>query len=362
MSVKNENRFIYAVKFIACLFVITIHAPFPGKFGDVVGAASRFAVPFFFAVGGRFLLTNGQDLTLTDVGDIRKRTRIRLKRLLKVTAVVYLVYLCFSFFFYLSIGESLKEWFSGKYNLTEFMNLVLFNSGRFIFDASYNYDHMWYLFALIYVYLLIMIFAPVLRKWYKGLIVLLLGLLYFGEALQTWYPVKLFGIGISTWYVLRNWLFVGIPFVLIGVLFSDYVCQKRNELGKEAYEKYASRFFRPAVFTTVFGFILSTVERFVIDSKEVYIGSLIVVVGLLFLSEAISFRGGALYILGKRASSNIYYYHVLVIAILDYLSSRGYVFQYNQWQKPIIVIILCILIFGGRPIFDLLKGLKNEQN
>ncbi len=360
MSVKYENRFIYAVKFIACLFVITIHAPFPGIFGHVVGAASRFAVPFFFAVAGRFLLTSGESAVLREVSGIRQRTLQRLLRLVRVTAIVYLVYLLFSVFYHLSTGVTLLEWLKMKYNPHELGLMLLFNSGRFIYDGSYTFDHMWYLFALMYVYLLIWIFAPVLRKWYKWLIALLLGFLFFGEALQTWYPIRPFGISISTWFIMRNWLFVGMPFVLMGVLFSDYICAKKQELGEEAYGKFTSRFLIPSVAAIIFGFILSVVERFVIDSKEVYIGSLIMVIGILFLSEAIPQTAEALYLLGKRASSNIYYYHVLVIAVFDYLSVKGLIRQHNEWQRPVTVILVCLLIFGGKPLFDLLKGNKNE--
>lgn len=360
MPVKKENRFIYAVKFIACLFVITIHAPLPGTFGDIVGAASRFAVPFFFAVAGRFLLTDEKGGVIESVSDIRDRVSYRLIKLLKVTGKVYLVYFIFSLFYVVSSGDSLSEWFTGRFNKTELVNFLLFNSGRFIFDSSYSFDHMWYLFALIYVYGLIFVFAPVLRKWYKWLIVLLTGLLYFGEALQTWYPIRPFDISIKTWFMMRNWLFVGMPFVLMGVLFADYVTSKRAELGEEGYLQWTSKIKLPSIIAIVFGFILSVTERFMIDSKEVYLGSLVIVIGILFLSEAVTSSPKALYVLGKRASSNIYYYHVLVIAILDYLCLMGYILQYNMWQKTILVIVICVLIFGSRPLVDLWKGLSNE--
>ncbi len=360
MPVKKENRFIYAVKFIACLFVITIHAPLPGLFGDIVGAASRFAVPFFFAVAGRFLLTDEKGGVIELVHDIRDRVSYRLINLLKVTGKVYLVYLIYSLFYVFSTGASFSEWFTGRFNKTELINFLLFNSGRFIFDSSYTFDHMWYLFALIYVYGLIYIFAPVLRKWYKWLIVLLTGLLYFGEALQTWYPIRPFDISIKTWFMMRNWLFVGMPFVLMGVLFADHLTSKRAELGEEGYLQWTSKIKLPSIIAIVFGFILSVTERFVIDSKEVYLGSLVIVIGILFLSEAVTSSPKALYVLGKRASSNIYYYHVLVIAILDYLCLKGYILQYNMWQKTILVIVICVLIFGSRPLVDLWKGLSNE--
>ncbi len=356
----KENRFIYAMKFIACLFVITIHARIPGTFGELEMCMARFAVPFFFAVSGRFLLSGDQVYPVIKVPDIRRKVSSSLKKLLKVTGVVYLVHFVFSFVVNMWSGVSLQEYFTSKFNLRELMNFVLFNSGRVIYDGSYVFDHMWYLFALIYVYGLIYIFAPVLRSWYKALTVILLFFLYFGELLQTFYPIRPFDISIKTWFMMRNWLFVGMPFVLMGVLFADYVTSKRAELGEEGYLQWTSRIKLPSIIAIVFGFILSATERFVIDSKEVYIGSLTIVIGLLFLSEAVKLAPEALCVLGKRASSNIYYYHVLVIAILDYLSQRGYILQYTMWQKPLIVMVLCLLIFGGKPLLDMRKGLMNE--
>jgi hypothetical protein len=63
--------------------------------------------------------------------------------------------------------------------------------------------------------------------------------------------------------------------------------------------------------------------------------------------------GGELSDLGKTASSQIYFFHVLVIAILDKASQNGIVPSYTMWQKPIIVMVLCCLIFGALPfIFE----------
>ncbi len=230
---KRDNLFLYAMKFVAALAVIIIHTRFPGKAGEAIDAIARFAVPFFFALSGRYLLRPGD----TDASGIRKSTGRHLKGLCATTVIVYLGYTLFSLTYHLSIGGgTVASWFSSKYNLSEALCFVLFNSGRFVYDESFTFDHMWFLFALIYVYALIYIFAPVLRKWYKALIVILLFFLYFGEMLQTYYPIRPFGISISTWFVMRNWLFVGIPFVLLGILFADYFDGKRNNIGDVTYE------------------------------------------------------------------------------------------------------------------------------
>ncbi len=351
-QMKNkDNRFIYALKFIACLFVITIHARIPGMVGDLVMSMARFAVPFFFAVSGRFLLTTSDGGIITEVPEIRSKVSGSLKKLLKITGIVYLIHLIFSFTVNMISGTPAGEYFSSKFNLFELRNFILFNSGKFIYDASYTFDHMWYLFALIYVYALIYIFAPVMRKWYKGLIAILLFFLYFGELLQTYYPIRPFDISISTWYVMRNWLFVGIPFVLLGILFADRaydVKQKGDDYAKE----YFARLKMPAIIGVVAGAALSFIEMNVIDSKEVYFGTLFIVVGLLVLSECVNYEGEVLSILGKRASSNFYFYHVLVIAFLELLShgTIGYTEQ-GMLLKTILVMVICFLMFGLWPLY-----------
>ncbi len=350
-SNQNVNRFIYSVKLIAALFVITIHAPFQGLFGDVVQSISKFAVPFFFAASGRFLLLQRDGTMAKDTSEIRQVVLGRLKKLLKATGFVYMVYLAYSFMWNLYMGISISEWFHSKFNSFEARNFFLFNSGKFIYDPSYTFDHMWYLFALIYVYALIIIFAPVLRKWYKGLIAILLFFLYFGEALQTYYPIRPFGIGISTWYVMRNWLFVGMPFVLIGVLFADYV--NDTSVKDKDYTLLAFGLI-------IAGIISSFIELHVFGPKDVFLGSLLIVTGLLFASQQYESFGRFLWILGKEASSNIYYYHVLVIAVMDLLIGMKVIPSVNYGLRPLIVITVCFLLFGIIPLIYR-RGKINEQ-
>ena len=360
MNKTNDNGFIYAIKFIACLFVITIHAPFPGILGDVVGAISRFAVPFFFAISGRFLLVKRDGTYAENTQEIREFTKKRLLKLLKITAIVYACYLVFSRLFFILKGWSFGYWLHDKFNLTELRTFLLFNSGRYVYDESYVFDHLWYLFALIYVYVLIIIFAPVLRKWYKWLTVLLLGLLFFAELLQTVYPIRPFDISISTWYVVRNWLFVGMPFVLAGVIFADSTAKRKKELGEEKYLEKMKALLPRNLIILAAGIAISIVERQLFGGKEVFIGSVFIVFAILEISECALKMPEILCILGKRSSSLIYFYHVMIISVLDKLSRNGIIPSYTMLQKPILVMVIAILIFGVIPIlFD--KVRVNEQ-
>ena len=360
MNRLNDNSFIYAIKFIACLFVITIHAPFPGTFGDVIYALSKFAVPFFFAISGRFLLVKRDGSYAKNTVEIREFTKYRLIKLLKVTAIVYACHLFFSLCYFLSKGWSFGYWIHDKFNAFETRIFFLFNSGRYIYDESYVFDHLWYLFALIYVYILIIIFAPVLRKWYKWLIVILLGMLFFGEILQTVYPIRPFEISITTWYILRNWLFVGMPFVLVGVVFADITLKRKNDIGQDKYNEKAKALLPRNLLILSLGCALSIIEKFVFGNKEVYIGSVIMVLALLMISECGINSGNVLTYLGKRASSLIYFYHVMIISTLDILSQNGIIPSYTMWQKPLIVMVVSVLLFAVIPYFiDKVK--VNEQ-
>ena len=346
MERKSENRFIYAIKFIACIFIVTTHARFSGPLWNIVFAIDHCCVPFFLAVSGRFLLYNRGMSNIYDTATIRLKTKKSLLRLLKITGVVYLVHLVFSFCFYMAQKTPVLEWLKMKFNPYEAWVFFMFNSGRFIYDGSYVFDHLWYLFVMIYVYILIYIFAPVLRKWYKGLVVILLCLLFFGEWLQIYYPIRPFGININTWYVLRNWLFVGIPFVLIGIIFSDYVYKKGD----------ISNMKVPAIIITVAGIVSSYVELLIFGGDTyIYFGSVITTIGLLLLSECSSYNVWILYTLGKKASSNIYFYHVLIIAVLDISAQHGLI----PWDvlvfKPILVMIICFVLFCIKPLIEYRK-------
>ncbi len=343
----KENRFLYAARFIACLAVITIHTRFPGKFGQVIDALARFAVPYFFAISGRFLL----DTSDNSIAFIRMRTGKALLKLLKITGIVYIIHLIFSLVFNIFNQMSVSEWLSSKFNFAELTNFVLYNSGRFIYDGSYTFDHLWYLFALIYVYGLIYIFAGVLRKWYKGLIGILLFFLYLGMLLQTYYPIRPFGINICTWFVMRNWLFVGIPFVLIGILFSDHIREIKANLSPKELEKWQISTGHKAIAGLVFGVVLTIAEIGIYGNKEVHFGSLFIVISILFMSECRIPSGNYIWRIGKRASSNIYYYHVLIIAVIDIMAQKGIIPSLSMGIKPLMIMAICVILFYFVPVY-----------
>ena len=332
------------MKLIACLAVITIHVRFPDPFGQYVMAIARFAVPFFFAVSGRYLLSGAYT-----AGEVRSRAFRSLKKTLIVTAIVYAVYQLYSVFYHILVGAKLTEVYAERYNLASLKRFLSFNSGTVLYDDSYVFDHMWYLFAFIYVLVFIALAAPVIRKCYKPVIaVLLLGLHLF-TWIQDFRIVRVFGISLTTWYVLRSWLFTGIPYVLLGVLWGDIVDRLRKDKSEDDYKRIVDLWKIPGICFLSTGILGSCFETFIIGNKDIYFGSFFIVMGILLLSEALSEKGGFLCEMGRDASSNIYYFHVLILAILNLGTDRGVFPTVPGIVKPLVLMILSIIIFYGLP-------------
>ena len=336
MRDTSDNRFLYMVKGIACIMVILIHVKFPGNFGAICETLARFAVPMFFAVSGRFLI---HDHECTEKTLIRKSAHIRLIHTMRLALAAWVAYTLYSLIYMLCNGTGFLGWVHEKYNFFEFSRLVLFGSGKFIYDYSYTFDHLWYLFALLYVYLLIWIFAGAVRKMSGPLVILLGGFLMLGELLQKVYPVRLFGISISTWYVMRNWLFIVIPFMMLGIRFHIFI---QTDRGRKLAQNI--KLWNICLLS---GIVCCIAEYYLAGLTEVYIGSWIIVISLLFLSESQKEKGvGFLVGIGKYLSADVYIWHVLILSLVGVITMNS---GWDQsvcwnWIKPIIVIVVTLFL------------------
>jgi hypothetical protein len=361
--INTHNYTCDSIKAVACIFVILIHSKFPGTMGDICEALARFGVPMFFAIAGTYLLRERkspemdfvksldkeidgdsnyhsesvQNASQMDVANIRKDMSRKLKKTGIITAKIWILYTVYSFIYAMTVNFGVAEWFKEKFNTFEFSRLILFNSGKFIYDFTYAFDHMWYLFALIYVYGLCLIFAPILRKSAKFISVVLMMFLFFGEWLQLFYPIRPFGISVSVWYTIRNWLFVGIPFTMLGFWFKESGIAVKLKNAKMV-----------GICLAVAGVISILVEFNIFGNVEVYFGSLLTVIGLLLIMGSDAGKQTRFSDFGDKLSSGIYYMHVLVISLFGWIIDRtipdAYASAAFMYLRPVIIIILTILI------------------
>ena len=354
---STENRYLYMIKGLACILVIFIHCLFPDIIGKDIQAMSRFAVLYFFVISGKYLLKNLPDSATPAI--IRKRMASKIKHVFIITLLLTLLYNIYSFAVAIFAGYGAADLAAQKYNLGELKLLLMFNSGKIIYDYTYDIDHLWYLYAVLYVFILIYIFAGHAKKWSGFLTAFFTAALFFAQLLQLYYPIRPFDISIRTWYVVRNWLLEGIPFIMAGVWLDSAINDKRNTRAAEHVRKLVNscaegqnaRRNRIILHTLLIaGMVMSVLEYRRFGEMTVYVGSLFTLFAIMLLGEAYArtdqFPVKAPYLthLGKDLSATVYYFHIMVMSIISRTLFSLEAYPSYPWLNPVIVAIVSILV------------------
>ena len=199
LSLKTSSHIhsIDVMRIVMAFFVIAIHVPFAGKAGDVFITYGKTAVPFFLVICGYFLY--------------RDDNNEMMKRLIKQTKRIFIFFIAANVFYagvyavYLRVTsgsfDGIKECFTAK-SLTDF---ALYNLSPFS-------EHLWYLGSLLYA-LLIMLLLNKLK--------LMKFAMFLAPFLVAAYVV-LSHLGIGTPVQLRNALFVGLGYTMMGMLIRRF--------------------------------------------------------------------------------------------------------------------------------------------
>ena len=359
------NAFLYSARGAACIMVVFIHCVFPARAGEIVMAAARFAVPLFFAMSGYFFI-DPDTFSCPDRSvrkeKIRKAAAVRIKKLLPALAAVWCIYTVYACVYEVLSGGSLKSLWAQKLAPAEIVRLIVFNSGRLVWDPVYIYDFMWFLFAMLYIYALVYVFAGKMPAAALPVCILLMCGLYTGYLCQIVYPFRFMGIGITTWYVLRNWLFVGLPFFLLGFNI--------RHLLKGAGSKYTVLF----ILMIPLGILMEIMEYLKAGNHDIYFGSLLTAAGIMLSGKYIgNIRIPLLYEAGKKHAAFVYYYHVLIyslwIRIFAYFYLKalpgmrdGAVRFWNEvypYLLPVVILLLTLMLSAA---YGKLHGKKIDNS
>lgn len=308
-AVNGRRSMIDAVKWAAAYFVVFIHCQFYGLFGVSVKAVARFAVPLFFLSSGFFLYN-------TPPEKILKRTY----RILRMLAGAFLLYFCY--------GVATGFVGGGKDELVKYLLRFLNwkNSIKFLlFNVPYTSTHLWFLPALIYVYLIHFVFAK--RRlasryiYISSIIVLVIHLLL-------WQIIMLFREEPQTFWV-RNFLFVGYPFVGLGM----YIRENEGKL------RTINIGF--LILFACLGALASMLSRHFIGNKSLPVGAVVMAVSLFLF--AINERFQDIKIRNADAYSTlIYILHPIVIGITDKFARTIGIPQDSRWWINLMPVIVCI--------------------
>ena len=194
MRTKN----IDILKSICAFFVVCIHIPLPGIIGDYFTSITRIAVPILFMITGYFYTD-----IVKNCGVIRQ-----IKKIFKLVIepnIIYLVWKCF----YSAIIHNIDV-FKNTFTLGNLLKFLLLN------ESPFN-GHLWYLSAILYVLIIVLIANKLNcnKLLYLLTPILLLCDLIFGK-----YSIVIWGREFP-YILVRNFLFVGIPYFCIGHLIRD---------------------------------------------------------------------------------------------------------------------------------------------
>ncbi|MGN0156489.1 MAG: acyltransferase family protein [Lachnospiraceae bacterium] len=288
---KNYNYCLDFIKGIACFWVVCMHCEFPGKLGIVVQCISRFCVPFFFMVSGYYSFYE-EDSPKKSIGE-------KLKHILNITLGATAINIIFAF------SQYILELETYSVSIKDVFVWILFNQA-FILSSP-----MWFLFALLYVYILYWGVEKLhLQKVaYYAIPILMVIYIFLAQGLH------FMGVYVPN-YLYRNFLIEGFPFFMLGhFLHSRY---DRIRISNTVLIVVL------AIFTA-----LNLVERYICGRDfGVNICSIPQVIALFQLGiQNATWGKGIIQIIGKKYSMMIYILHPIVWKILELLYDSLYLYE-----------------------------------
>lgn len=327
MKRLERNHNIDYIKGIACILVIFIHYPFRGMFGEAIKAVGRIAVPLFFMISGYFLY--GIDIS---------KVKNRIWHIFKLTIGTYL------FSFAIEVGLcSLREisiivW-CGKYlQKRQLVDLFLWNVCSWA-------EYLWFLPALLYCYIC-WYFVKKIGFEKKVTTIGTIGLLFL--LLLNYIPK--FGGAIPVKYY-RNWLFMGLPFLIFGFWFR---CNK---------EWIRRMSFRTLCIVLGGGLLLVIPERIFWGNCQIYFNTLLIVFGIFTIAQK-KFRvktNNMILFIGRELSMLIYIIHWYVRYVFYKVEAMFNLQTSMIWgySSPILVALASVILaYGGYRIYLWKKKLK----
>lgn len=302
MEEKREFVGLDCLKCICAFLIVCIHAQFPGAFGKYFVALARSAVPVFFMITGFFYSQTA----------MKNRTVKQIKKIFGLVIGSNLFYLLWNTAVNLTNPAAAEAYFSKCFSLKSAIEFL-------VFDESPFAEHLWYLSAVLYVLVIIMIADKIFgrQRLYPLAPVLLLAGLCLGK-----YSGLLFGREFSVVYS-RNFLFVGLPCFLIG----DMLWQYRDKIQglRGAHKKLP--WLWVAVFTAT-----TLLERFMIVSSgaytagDYYISTTLLACALFAAALQCPAEArliNAMALIGRKHSAMIYIIHPAFVRLLYLLLFSG---------------------------------------
>ena len=289
MNIQKNNT-LELFKLFASYMVLFIHVPFHGEFGVTIDALARFAVPFFFLVSGFY----SYQITCEKI-----KKRIANILILFIPAII-----CYNIFEIAKLmlwnKDGLVVFFDRFTDLSTFINFLIFN------NVYANFGHLWYLLAILYVYL---IFYFVTKFHVKDKVIFIISFLLLFLHIILGEGLSIVGIKIP-FLVVRNFALMGIPFFALGLFVKKYEHKFQNIPGYII------------LVSAIIGILTSIISRRFMGENELHIGSLFILFAIVctFIKyKDVKYPSFVTALEG--CSTYIYIFHIIIATVVLMLYS-----------------------------------------
>lgn len=327
-----ENRLdnIDILKSICAFLVVCIHVPFPGWGGEYFTVLARVAVPIFFMITGYFYTRN--------------KGKKQIRKILRLVIEANTLYFVWKLLLSLLQGKLVAITFiESLFKMKSVAKFIILN------DSPVG-GHLWYLGAILYVLVIVFILDKInCRKllYYLTPILLIADLIFGKYSLFIWHHE-------FPYILVRNFLFVGIPYFGIGNMIRE----------KHCFENWNKNFLRMLIVVfSVTGFL----ERFMLlkagmnATRDHYISTTLLAICLFVYALKSNWTCRGLAVIGKNYSTWLYIIHPIFITILEF-NRKGNSHSLYRGGVPIMVYffsLVFIIIF--ETFRNTIKGhLKNN--
>ena len=328
MGKVRENGFDW-MKGCACIAVVLIHYYFPNNLGIAIRTICRFAVPVFFTVSGYFMLSGTENICIRD------------KTFKKIKHIGSILLISGVFYFFVDI---IRNWITswGGRSFHEYITEVVTGWSvlkLFVTNDPLRYAHLWFLLALIYCYVFMLLFDKTYpQKLVNCFPVLMLLFLVFG-LWSSRLPIQASICG-KVW--IKNFFFLrALPFFLAGMWLRKNRQMVRSWKISE----------RKLITLIVLGSICSLGERAFFMEAQFYLGSYIAAGAMMIYAVKYNQRfreNSVLTYIGRELSLYIYIIHIAIGHMVNIMAVKhGISMQKFSYINMFFVLALSILLAQG---------------
>lgn len=137
----RRNHGLDLLKAISAFMVICIHVPFPGVVGTIITPLARIAVPLFFMITGYYYSFTKE----------HNRVNHQIYKIIRLFVGSNMLYLLWNLIKAYITNNSVSTKLSEMLNAKSMLKFLLLNESPFS-------GHLWYLGALLYALLIVMLF------------------------------------------------------------------------------------------------------------------------------------------------------------------------------------------------------------